>query len=157
MVMTLSSPTLVFPAKVREQVLSQHRELRSLIGGLLERCDCDVTSGAVERERFAAMVRHLHRSFGAHLEFEEQTLGPVLAVVDHWGPERLRAMHEEHTRQRADLADLLEDMKPGGDPERLVRVVRRLGTDLLKDMDDEEDGCLRPTLLVATFLEIERR
>ena len=103
------------------------------------------------------MVRELNGSFGAHLKFEEQALAPVLAVVDHWGPERIRALHEDHARQRKSFATLLEGFAADPGPERLAQEISQLVTDLLRDMDDEEQGCLSPALLGAGFLEVERR
>jgi hypothetical protein len=84
-------------------------------------------------------------------------LVPVLAIVDHWGPERRRDLYEEHRRQRAELARLIARMDDECNTTELVRLVRNLITDLTSDMDDEESACLRPTLLGATFLEIQRR
>ena len=147
--MTTFGPTLVFPASVREAVLDQHRELRALMQDVLNECD--------DRERFVRVIRDLHRRFGAHLEFEERELAPVLAVVDHWGPERLRAMHEEHARQRAEFAGLLAGTEAGWPTEQLAAVVRDLISELFRDMDDEESGYLDAKLLGAQFLEIERR
>ena len=155
--MTTIGPTLVFPASVREAMLDQHRELRVLMQGVLDECACDPPALPHARERFVRMIRDLHRCFDAHLEFEDSELAPVLAVVDHWGPERLRAMHEEHARQRAELAGLLEGTEAGWQAEHLASVVRGLVTELVRDMDDEERGCLDAKLLGAHFLAIERR
>jgi hypothetical protein len=157
--MTPLGPTLVFPASVREAVLDQHRELRGLLRGVLDECASPAQDD--DRERFVRMIRDLRRRFDAHLEFEERELAPVLAIVDHWGPERLRAMHEEHARQRADLAGLLAGLfdgtAAGWQAEHLRRIVRSLVTELIRDMDDEESGCLDAKLLGAQVLEIERR
>jgi hypothetical protein len=155
--MTTIGPTLVFPASVREAVLDQHRELRALMQGVLAACACEGPPQQHDRERVVEMIRDLHRCFDAHLAFEERELGSVLAVVDHWGPERLRAMHEEHAHQRAGLADLLEGTQAGWQTEQLARVARGLVSELVRDMDDEESGCLDAKLLGAQFLEIERR
>jgi hypothetical protein len=155
--MPAASPTLVFPALVREQVMQQHGDLRAMMEGLLDECACHLRQDEASRARFAAKVRDLHRCFVSHLEFEERALVPVLAIVDHWGPERRRDLYEEHRRQRAELARLIARMDDECNTTELVRLVRNLITDLTSDMDDEESACLRPTLLGATFLEIQRR
>jgi hypothetical protein len=155
--MTTFGPTLVFPASVREAVLDQHRELRALMQAVLNECACAPQAQEHDRERFVRVIRDLHRRFDAHLEFEERELAPVLAVVDHWGPERLRAMHEEHAHQRAEFAGLLVGTEAGWPTEHLAAVVRGLVSELIRDMDDEESGYLDAKLLGAQFLEIERR
>lgn len=148
---------MVFPASVREAVLDQHRELRALMQAVLDECACEPPAQERDRERFVQMIRALHRCFAAHLEFEERELAAVLAVVDHWGPERLRAMHEEHARQRAEFAGLLEGTDAGWQTEDLAIVVRSLVTELTCDMEAEERGCLDTKLIHAQFLEIARR
>jgi len=155
--MTTIGPTLVFPASVREAVLDQHRELRALMQAVTDACAREPLARAHDGERFVRMIRDLHRCFDAHLEFEESELGPVLAIVDHWGPERLRAMHEDHARQRAQLAALRAGTDAGWPAEQLTIVVRSLVSALARDMDDEERGCLDARLLGAQCLDIERR
>jgi hypothetical protein len=155
--MTYSSQTLVFPASVREQVLDQHRQLRTLMTVLLDRCTlAPGHDGAFDRP-LDDLARDLNRSFGAHLQFEEQALAPVLAVVDHWGPERIRALQEDHARQRREFATVIEALDGSWGTEHLAQTISKLVTDLMRDMDDEEQGCLSPSLLGASFLEIERR
>ena len=66
-------------------------------------------------------------------------------------------MHEEHARQRAELAGLLEGTEAGWQTEHLASVVRGLVTELTRDMEDEERGCLDAKLIRAQFLEIARR
>jgi len=113
--MTTIGPTLVFPASVREAVLDQHRELRALMQAVTDACAREPLARAHDGERFVRMIRDLHRCFDAHLEFEESELGPVLAIVDHWGPERLRAMHEDHARQHS-LRPCAQGRTPAGQP-----------------------------------------
>ena len=126
------------------------------MNALLDHCGRELTHEGPFDNRLDDLVRELDRSFGAHLEFEEQALAPVLAVVDHWGPERIRALQEDHARQRKQFATLLEGLD-GERTESLAHAVSRLVTDSVRDMDDEEQGCLSSTLLADGFLEIERR
>ena len=81
----------------------------------------------------------------------------MFAVLDGWGPERIRDLQEEHSRQRRDLDALLEGFETGADVECLASAIRTLAQDLLRDMADEEEGCLRASLLGADSLAIERR
>lgn len=155
--MLYSSQTLVFPASVRDEVLDQHRQLRTLMTVLLDRCTLDPGHEGASDRPLDDLVRDLNRSFGAHLLFEEQALAPVLAVVDHWGPERVRALHEDHARQRQEFATLIEALDGSWSTGHLGQAILKLVTDLRRDMDEEEHGCLRPSLMGASFLEVQRR
>ena len=94
---------LVFPTHVREQVLAQHAELRTILGRVTDHAvsrGSDVQERAVRLRR---VVMELCERFRAHLVFEADALKPVFAVLDSWGPERIRELETEHARQRRDL------------------------------------------------------
>lgn len=145
----MSSKTInvFFPTAVRERVLEQHETLRDLLKQAL-----DVTTRVFglkgpERDELARLIHDVRSRFRAHLAFEERTLVPVLAHVDLWGPERVRALEDEHARQRAELDTLIEGIEEDWDIERLAMTLRSLATDLLVDMEEEEQGCLNAALL----------
>jgi hypothetical protein len=149
--------TLVFPALVRSQVLEQHVELRALLERALGSAGpADAATGPAEMESLATTTRELCARFRAHLAFEEEALKPVFAVIDGWGPERVRALETEHARQRREL-DALVARLCSGDVEQIAGALRALAGDLLRDMDEEEQGCLRPGLMSDGHLTIERR
>ena len=52
---------------------------------------------------------------------------------------------------------MLDGAEAGWQAEHLAGVVRSLVIELVRDMDDEENGCLDAKLIGAQFLEIERR
>jgi hypothetical protein len=149
---------LVFPALVRERVLEQHRELRVLLQALTADADGD---GDLDWEpnlvQIGAGARELCDLFRAHLAFEEEELTPVLAVLDGWGPERVRDLQQDHVRQRRALDAFLERIADGVDARWVMGAVRDLAEDLLRDMAEEEAGCLRTGLLARQVLTIERR
>jgi Hemerythrin HHE cation binding domain len=150
--------SLVFPTHARDQVLEQHVELRAFLHRV-------IAHGAPERSeaseldavRLRTAALELGQRFRAHLVFEAEVLKPVFAVLDAWGPERIRDLENEHARQRKDLDALLERFESGEDLERLAGALRSLAVDLLQDMEEEEQGCLRASLLSAVSLRIERR
>jgi uncharacterized coiled-coil protein SlyX len=150
--------TLVFPALVRSQVLAQHVELRALLeralgsGGL-----ADAATGQLDMDSLATSVRELCARFKAHLTFEEEALKPVFAVIDAWGPERVRDLETEHARQRRELDTLVARVQSGDDVEQMALALRGLAADLLRDMEEEEQGCLRASLMSAGHLTVERR
>ncbi len=95
-----------------------------------------------DRLTLARVARELELRFHAHLTFEETALAPVLAQADLWGPERVKELHEEHHRQRTELRTVVDGIESGWGPEALAVALRSLATDLLLDMEAEEQGCL---------------
>ena len=149
---------LVFPTQVREQVLAQHAELRTLLGRAMDHAGL-ACSDVQERhtDRFRAIVRELCGRFQAHLIFEADALRPVFAVLDSWGPERIRELETEHARQGQVLNALLVRLESGEAIDQLSLATSALAADLLRDMKEEEEGWLRASLLSAVSLTIERR
>jgi Hemerythrin HHE cation binding domain len=150
--------SLVFPSLVRSQVLEQHVELRAL----LERVIADATpetsaSKNLDTARLETTARALCERFRTYLTFEDQALTPVLAVLDAWGPERVRALHDEHRRQRHEFDTFLGRFESGDDVEQQALALRELAAALLHDMAEEEEGCLRASLMSADSLTFERR
>jgi hypothetical protein len=133
--------SLLFPATVRRQVLEQHATLRTLLQEALEQ-----TTRCLQHQlpnlHLTASAKELHRRFHAHLTFEERALAPILAVMDLWGPERVAELLAEHGRQRAELDILVEGIEGDCEMEPLALTLRSLAADLLRDMDEEEQGCL---------------
>jgi hypothetical protein len=149
-------PTLVFPSLVRDQILGQHIELR----GLLVQVIADATPGHparryAESSQLATTARELCARFKAHLAFENEELAPILAALDSWGPERVRALHEEHLRQRQELDALLAKLEGGCEAEAFALEFRELATRLARDMEEEEAGCLSHSSMSANFLPCE--
>jgi Hemerythrin HHE cation binding domain len=150
--------TLVFPTHVREQILEQHAGLRALLRGATDHAKREGSrDGERNAVRLRAIVSELSERFRAHLAFESDALRPVFAVLDSWGPERIRELDIEHARQRQELDALRTKLESEENIHTLSAAVSRLADDLLKDMDAEEDGCLRASLLSAVSLTIERR
>jgi hypothetical protein len=107
-------------------------------------------------DSLATTTRELCVRFKAHLAFEEEALKPVFAVIDGWGPERVRALETEHVRQRREL-DALVARFCSGDVEQIAGALRALAGDLLRDMEEEEQGCLRAGPMSDGHLTVERR
>jgi hypothetical protein len=139
----VENPSLLFPHSVRERVLDQHGRLRHLLDVALDAGLNALQGSRCDRLTLARVARELELRFIAHLGFEESALVPVLARIDLWGPERVRALHEEHARQRSEMRTLVEGIESGWTPDVLAVALRSLATDLLLDMEEEERGCLR--------------
>jgi uncharacterized coiled-coil protein SlyX len=149
---------MVFPSHVREQILEQHAGLRTLLHRALENANRGACNDQVpERARLRTTVLEICDQFRAHLAFESEALRPVFAVLDSWGPERIRDLDTEHARQRQELDALRTMLESEQTVHRLSATLGKLVDDLLRDMDAEEDGCLRESLLSAVSLTVERR
>ena len=144
--------SLVFPSTVRSQVLAQHDELRDLANRTLS----EITGRSFDVDSLERSAREVHRRFQDHLLFEERTLVPVLWAVDGWGPERVQELRIEHARQREELEAVIQGLDAGWNAERLALELARLASDLLEDMNEEEEGCLRASLLCDGHLSYER-
>jgi hypothetical protein len=152
---TQDSSAVLFPLRVRMEVLAQHAFLRELLEQTLS-ATTEGLQGQGGVGDLAARGRLLQRTFRSHLAFEERTLVPILASEEQWGPERARDLLDEHTRQRAELDTLLEGIGLGWDLERLALVLRSLVVDLLRDMREEEESFGREEVLDEPVLELRQ-
>jgi len=149
---------LVFPSQVREELLEQHGALRTLLRRAIDGPDV-ATSGAakIDGAGMREIGLELCDRLREHLVFEADALRPVFAVLDFWGPERIRELDIEHARQRDELDALESKLDSQDDLQELSADLSKLAGELLKDMDAEEDGCLRASLLCDVSLTVERR
>ena len=150
-------PTLVFPSLVRDQVLEQHVELRRLlVRAIAETAPEPSAPRSVDWAQLAITTRELCARFRAHLAFENEELARVLSALDTWGPERVRALHDEHALQLSALGLLLAKLEEGCHADELALHLRELATRLTRDMDEEEAGCLSESSMSAHVLPCER-
>lgn len=134
------------PAQVREQVLSQHRGLRRLLGQAM----------AVTEDKVAQIAQELRRNFLYHLTFEETFMFPALRDADIWGPQRLDAVTAEHRQQRAELDGLIDLLRDGRPAAEIAQAVKALAEKLEKDMEAEEAELLNPNLLRDDVVAIDQ-
>jgi uncharacterized protein (DUF2267 family) len=155
MTMSEGSARFLFPARVRAEVLAQHVGLRELLQRTLEATTAGLQSRMADGglEVLAGSARELRSRFGVHLQFEERALVPILGADELWGPERVKDLLEEHERQRAELDTVVEGIDGGWDLERLALALRSLAADLLRDMNEEEEGCLREEFLQQPVID----
>jgi hypothetical protein len=153
MIAMSNTASFLFPARVRAEVLAQHSVLRELLHRALEATTLGLQRQGPGLEELARAARDLHHRFRVHLTFEERALVPILATEEVWGPERAQALIEEHERQRAEMDTLIEGIATGWDLERLALTLRSLAVDLLRDMQEEEEGRLSDAILQEPLLE----
>jgi len=144
---------LLFPSMVRDDILGQHADLRMRLDELAEEVGLRRAGDAGSEERLRALGRDLCARFNAHLEFEDEELVPVLAVLDSWGPERIRELHVAHARQRRKLESLWTRLDCEPDPDEVERALADLAADITTDMESEEEGLLSQPSMSAALLE----
>jgi hypothetical protein len=148
--------SLVFPSTVRDEVLAQHDELRALLRATVDALARQAEAGDVDEGRLRELGRELCGRFHEHLLYEDENLVPVLAVLDTWGPERVRELHTEHARQRRTLGALWMMFDFANDIDELGAALRDLAEDMLRDMEAEEAGCLAADGMTDSLRYVER-
>jgi polyisoprenoid-binding protein YceI len=133
-------------ANARARILAQHATIRTLLWAA-----SSIASGALEgRTRAASLlpryVFELRTTLQEHLACEETLVLPLLENDLPLGPARAAKMREEHARQRAELDALAAscghaELRPVADS------LRRLVTNLLIDMEQEEAHLLTPDVV----------
>jgi iron-sulfur cluster repair protein YtfE (RIC family) len=130
-------------------LLAQHKLLRELIVEVGEAAANVLACGDQEMSGQASELVRAVGTFSddlrVHLAAEEELLGPILELLDAWGPERLDLLRSEHTHQRAVLHALHADRKL--EPREMAHRARSLVADVLLDMDAEERDLLSEGLL----------
>ncbi len=138
----------------RQILRAQHDGLRLLIEGMIQIAR-RVPAAPEKAELLAADLLRLRAALEGHLRDEEAFLGPILARLDAWGPERLRLLHSEHAHQRA-LVDVLCSSLPQQAPAELARYALILAADLLEDMASEEHSLLDPGVLTDDTVNVDQ-
>jgi hypothetical protein len=144
---------LLFPSMVRDDILEQHADLRVRLDELAEEVGLWRSGESGSDDRFRALGRDLCARFSAHLEFEDEELVPVLALLDSWGPERVRELQITHGRQRRKVEALSTRLEFEPDPDEIERALADLAEDMSKDMESEERGLLSQAAMAAPLLE----
>jgi hypothetical protein len=144
------------PDEARTLILAQHETIRSLLraAGAV----ADLAAGG--NHRVADLLPHhldnVCRALESHLDFEERLLTPILMADLPLGPQRARALHEEHQRQRAELATLARGAADAPDVSGLAARLRTLITDFLTDMHHEEQFLLTCDVLRSDLVSVDQ-
>ncbi len=134
------------PSQIRERVLAQHDLLRLRLQSLCKGVD-EVRAGDLAVEELRLRAWETLALLRAHVKDEERWLLPALAEADGFGPERVRALQEEHRVQAKEMAETLEALRDAEQPEELASGIEALVKRILDDMDEEEETYLNPNLL----------
>jgi hypothetical protein len=135
--------------RVRDQVLDDHRRLRTALAALARETTAARREEAGSVLSLGAMLRDLRETFLAHLDYEERELVPFLRVANAWGAVVANRVHEEHKAQRAAVALLVEGATDREKPSIgvLAEQIHRFIHALERDMQHEEATLLTEVAL----------
>lgn len=144
-------PNEATPSEIRTRYLREHERLRDAASRLVEQaraCDCSELRAPLS-QAIAALLDELR----AHLEREEAALGPVLAEIDAWGPERVAHLREHRRVELASLAEMVdrmaEPLREGPLGPHVLRFVAWIEAELAREESEELDaGVLRDSPVV---------
>jgi iron-sulfur cluster repair protein YtfE (RIC family) len=133
---------------IRERILQDHEVIRRH----LARVDALARRALAGESGLEAELREageaLSQRFLAHLALEDAHLVPALRESDAWGEERAARVEHEHREQRAQLDQLLADLRDGRrSGAQLAQELLDLVNALVADMEHEERAVLDPEVL----------
>jgi hypothetical protein len=150
----VAGASFVAADEARTTIFSQHETIRILLraAGTV----ADLAAGGDRRvgDLLFHYLENVRTALEYHLTLEEQILGPLLAADPPLGPERARRLHEEHRRQRGELAALAAQV--GSPAEKVARRLRTLIDAFLEDMEDEERFLLGRDVLRDDLVSIDQ-
>ena len=133
---------------IRERILEDHDVIRghlTAVDGLARRALAGEDGLGAE---LRAAGERLRERFLPPLALEDEHLVPALRVADAWGEERARRVETEHREQRAQMEQLLADLRDARrDTLEIARELLDLVAALIADMEHEERAVLDPELL----------
>ena len=136
----------LMPSEVRRKVLTQHREIETMLAEL-ETGARRLGLGQDVAEQVKRAAFALRGILELHLVFEEAHMVPAITEADGFGPERARHIHEEHAEQRAHLDALVHDILDAQSTEAIQKGVHELAEMLRKDIQEEEADYVNEQLL----------
>ena len=134
--------------EVRERILEEHAELRSMLGDLERLMEQSAPFGSAFAEELERSGLALYAKLAAHLETEDGVLVPALRAAGATGRQRAEQLLEEHGEQRELLAFLIERLSRESRPTVLIISELRTFIECVReDMEDEETNLLGHEIL----------
>jgi iron-sulfur cluster repair protein YtfE (RIC family) len=137
------------------EILEDHARIRTLLGSALEVAEQAIAGHPPARALLPHLLYGIRVTLERHLAFEEAILVPILTEDLPVGPQRARALEEEHRRQRAEIA-ALSDARAADDLGALVCNLRTLVRDFLADMAIEERELLRGDVVRDDLVSVDQ-
>lgn len=133
-----TTPTRAEFLLLRDQILAQHQGLR----GQLAQLDAEATATVRAEPRvpcdLPGKLDVLVRALYEHMDFEERAIAADPVAKEMWGSESAATLHQEHGRQRDELACLTKEAGASDDRISLSLAIRSFVSDVLLDMTLEE-------------------
>ncbi len=133
-------------SQIRDELLAQHAELRTMIDTLTHMLG-RWKAGEAVRDDVEGTLGLLADAFRTHNAREEELLGDVIRTIDAWGPARADIMTDEHAQEHAEMYDALVGAHRAPDAAAAEVVVRQVIERLLDHMVREEKTCLSEQVL----------
>lgn len=132
------------PTLLREEILSQHCQIRELLQDVRQLAEHVLTHGSREDElRLVAALEIVRAAIEHHNRDEEACLEPLLRSRDVWGDIHVLQMVQAHTAEHETLLAMIDEPRPRA----LARQIAPFAADLLQHMDAEERGFLAEDVL----------
>jgi hypothetical protein len=130
------------PSQIRTHSVREHQRLRDAATGLVEQaraCDCSQL-----RPPLARAISSLLDELREHIEREDARLGPVLAEIDAWGPQRVERLQEHRRIELATLAEMIQrlgqPLRDGPLGAHVLRFVAWIEAELAREEREELDA-----------------
>lgn len=130
---------------VREAALAWHRDVRRALARGLHSI-AEARAGRTDSDRLRASAAGIAAVVRRQVEAESHNLGPVLAQLDAWGPQRVAQMESAHRREEAALVHATD----GDDPSTLATSLEASVREILRALRLEEKEVLDADLLDDT-------
>jgi iron-sulfur cluster repair protein YtfE (RIC family) len=138
-------------------ILADHKEMRTRLerlGKLLDKEHIEAHGDQVGEAR--KEFKDFAQFFGAHLDFEDQFLAPLLREDFAWGDLRADALLRHHKEQRDELIELTKLVTDkAGDRQRQVSALEQFVAHLEMDMKQEEGSILEPDTMGEEMITVE--
>ncbi|MEM9194442.1 MAG: CBS domain-containing protein [Myxococcota bacterium] len=145
------------PSAIRKRALNEHRTMRRQID-LIEELSGRILGGNEDLEgelRLAAT--DLYRTLNQHILMVEALVVPVLESADAFGPQRRKALEEEHARQKNELRKILAVVAEEGTgpvrtlAEALGPLIEALRSEIAHEEQAMKEDLFRDDVLNVSF------
>jgi hemerythrin len=128
-------------SEIRTILLKHHEGIRAQID------ETRAAAAGSDAEHQRACLAELANAVHVHNSAEESALKAILPGIDAWGPERQRAMLDEHVAEHGALYAALVAASETADPSAAAGAIVKLLDEMLAHMAREEKDFLGAELL----------
>jgi hypothetical protein len=140
----------------RRTILQQHQRIRALLDHARTTAELALDGRAPSPDAVASAIGDIHATMEIHLTFEEKVLVAFLEDDLPLGPERARALREDHAKQRATLGQLHREATEAPHLPTLAAKLAFLTKWLLEDMVEEERTLLTSDVVREDLVSVDQ-